>query len=341
MFKRLAVMGTGAIGCTFGAYLSRAGHDVTLIDTWPEHVETMREKGLTITAPDEEFTTPVNAIHLGEVNKIQEPFDAVFLAVKSYDTVWATHFIMRYLKPEGIIVSTQNGINDEVIAPIVGFSREIPCVITFGAGLYEPGHGIRTGDPYKLSLSVGELTGVSSQRVKDLAELLGAIGQTKVTNNVWGERWAKLATNCMANPVCAFTGLGSADVRTNADVSDLPIRIAAEVVKVGQALGIEVEAISNIPAEDFAHSDDPTVFEDVKTRLAEGAHLLGTGRPSMLQDVMKGRKTEIDYLNGYVVGRGAEVGVSTPFNAAIRGAVRSVERGEVTPDVGNINLLEV
>ena len=129
MFERLAIVGTGAIGSVIGGYLSRAGRDITLIDTWAEHVETMKDKGLHITAENGEFTTPVNAMHLGDVNSVLEPFDAIFLAVKSYDAVWATHFAMNYLKPTGVIISAQNGINDEVIAPIVGFSRDIACVI--------------------------------------------------------------------------------------------------------------------------------------------------------------------------------------------------------------------
>ena len=151
MFERLAIVGTGAIGSVIGGYLSRAGRDVTLIDTWAEHVDTMNADGLHVTAENGEFTTSVNAMHLGDVNTVVEPFDAIFLAVKSYDTVWATHFALRYLKPTGIIISAQNGINDEVIASIVGYSREIACVITLGAGLYEPAKAIHTGDPHKLS----------------------------------------------------------------------------------------------------------------------------------------------------------------------------------------------
>ena len=340
MFERLAVVGTGAIGSVIGGYLSRAGRDVTLIDTWAAHVDAMNDNGLHITAENGEFTTRVNAMHLGDVNAVQEPFDAIFLAVKSYDTVWATHFALRYLKPTGVIISAQNGINDETIAAIAGFSREIACVITLGAGLYEPARAIHTGDPNKLSFTLGELNGLPTERAQALAAVMNDIGPTKVSRNIWGERWAKLAVNSMANPIAASTGLGSAAVRSTPGVNDVSINIAAEVVRVAQALGIQVEPISGVPAADYLPTDSAEAMEDVKSRLAEGASSLGAGRPSMLQDVMKSRRTEIEFLNGYVAARGDVVGVDTPFCDGIVDIVKRVERGDLSTDPANLRPLQ-
>ena len=340
MFERLAILGAGAIGSVIGGYLSRSGRDVTLIDPWSAHVEAVRQGGLRISAQDEEFTAPVKAVNLGEVSSLHEPFDAAFLCMKSYDTVWATHFILPYLKATGIIISAQNAMNDELIAPIVGYSREMGCVVTLSAGLYEPGHATRTSSAKKQAFNVGELSGMATQRAKVLAEMLGVIGATKVTTNLWGERWSKLTVNSMANPVAAVTGLGSAEVRQTEGVVDLLIKLAGEVVRVGDALGIEVEPIAGIPAEDYARAEDAEALKDVKSRLAEWAKQVGGGRPSMLQDVLKGRRTEIDYLNGYVARRGNEVGVATPLNEAITRLVKQVERGDMKPDVSNIDGLE-
>ena len=340
MFERVAVLGVGAIGGIIGAYLTRAGNDVTLIDPWGEHVETMRRDGLRITALDEEFTVPVNAIHLGQLSTVADPFDAVFLCVKSYDTVWSTHLALPYLRPTGVIISAQNAVNDEVIAPIVGFTREIGCVVTLGAGMYEPGHTTRTSIPDRPAFTVGELGGMRSPRIEALAEMMAAIGPTKVTANLWGERWAKLATNCMFNSVCSVTGLGSGTVRTTPGAVDASIKIASEVARVGRGLGVAVEAINGIPAGTYERCDDAEVMEEIKTGLAAGAGELGAGRPSMLQDVMKGRRTEIDYLNGYVASRGSELGVETPVNEAVRGLVKRIERGELKPDVANLKHME-
>ena len=339
MFDRLGILGAGAIGSIIGGYLTRAGRDVTLIDPWAAHVEAMRENGLLITGQAEEFTVPVKALHLGEVSGISEPFDAVFLCVKSYDTVWAVHLILPYLKPTGVIISAQNGVNDERIAAIIGFTRDIGCVITLGAGMYEPGHALHTSSPSRHAFTLGELNGMKSQRAEFLAEAMRAIGPTKVTTNLWGERWAKLATNSMANPISALTGLGSAEQRSTPEVVEKSVEIGGEVVRVGEALGVQVEPINGIPADRYKHSDDAETMEELKARLAEGARELGEGRPSMLQDVLKGRRTEIDYLNGYVAGRGRDVGVATPVNEAITRLIRRVEKGELKPEASNIELL--
>ena len=137
-----------------------------------------------------------------------------------------------------------------------------------------------------------------------------------------------------------LTGLGSGTVRTTAGAVDASIRIASEVAQVGRALGVEVEPINGIPAETYERCDDAEVMEEIKTGLAEGAAELGAGRPSMLQDVMKGRRTEIEYLNGYVAAKGAEAGVATPVCEAITDLIKRMERGEMKPDVDNINHLE-
>ena len=339
MFERIGVLGTGAIGSIIGGYLTRAGNDVTLIDAWPEHVETMKRDGLRITADDEDFTVPVNAIHIGEVCNISEPFDAVFIALKSYDTVWGTHLILPHLKPTGVMVSSQNAINDETIAQIVGFTREIACIVTLGAGLYEPGHVNRTSVADRLALKVGELNGMPTRRVERLAGILGAIGITHVTTNPWGERWAKLATNSMANPISGITGLGSGGARQTSGVVDVMIKLAAEVVAVGSALGVQVEPINGVPAEKYGQAEDGQILEEVKSILSEGAAALGEGRPSMLQDVLKGRRTEIDFLNGYVVEKGREAGVATPLCEEITRVIREVESGRRKPDASNIQPL--
>ena len=342
MFERLAVLGAGAIGSLIGGYLSQAGRDVTLIDPWPAHVDAMKENGLRVTTRDGEFTVPVKAMHLGDVSSVHEPFDLVFICLKSYDTVWGVHLINSYLKPTGVIVSAQNAMNDELIAPIVGYNRNIACNVYLGAGLHEPAHVLRTSSTTRDAFTVGELTGLPTQRAQEVADLIAAVGPAKVTRNVWGERWSKLVGNCMANPVCSLTGLGAAEYRRVPGVIDASIRIGAEVINVAAALGVEVEPIDGVSAHTYARAnDDPQVLDEIKSSQAESPDWqAGAGGPSMLQDVIKGRRTEIEYMNGYVAVRGREVGVPTPLNEAIVGLIRKIERGELKPDESNIKHLE-
>ena len=332
---RIGIIGAGAIGSIVGGFLTKAGHDVTLIDQWVEHVDAIKRDGLQISLPEEELTVPVAASHIHELQANPELFDLAFVAVKGYDTVWATHLIAPHVREEGAFVDFQNGINDETIAGIVGRERTLGCVITIGAGLYEPGHAIRT-DSRDQGFAVGELDGSPSDRAAEIAELMNAVEGTRVTTNLWGDRWAKLAVNCMANPVAGLTGYGSRDVRVNDNTRGLCIRIAAEVIEVGRAHGHDIPAVWGIDSQRYVDVAGGADSSEVDAELIAGAQVLGEGRPSFLQDVMRGRRTEIDYLNGWVAERGREVEVPTPANDAIAQVVRSFKVGELKPDPANL-----
>ena len=116
MTTRIGIMGAGALGSYVGAFLARAGEDVTMVDMWPEHVETMKRDGLRASGSQGDFTVPIKALHLTEAQNIVDQFDFAFISLKSYDTEWATHFIKRYVKPDGCFVSLQNCWNDPTSA---------------------------------------------------------------------------------------------------------------------------------------------------------------------------------------------------------------------------------
>src|SRR5947199_1620885 len=314
MMRRIAVLGAGAIGGVVGGMLTKAGHDVTLIDQWPEHVEAMKKVGLRLSGTCGEHLIPVRALLIHELQSVAEPFDAVFISVKSYDTEWALALGLSYLKkPDGIIVDFQNGINDERVAAVAGRERCLGCVITIGAGMYEPGHAIRT-DRSQVGFKIGEHDGTVTERAERIAKIMCDVAPTKVTSNLWGERWSKLSVNCMANGLAGLSGLGSAEVRTKDGVRRVAIHLAAEAIKVGRAHGHEVEPIWGIAAQRFVDAAAGRGMAEVEADLTRDAKSRGSGRPSMLQDVMRRRRTEIDHLNGYVAAEGRRLGVPTPFN---------------------------
>ena len=318
MKTRLGIIGAGAIGCVVGGLLTKAGHDVTLIDQWPEHVETMRRRGLRLTGTCGDHT----------------------IAVKSYDTEWATRLGVQYLKDDGLVVDFQNGINDHRVAAVAGAHRTLGCVITIGAGMYEPGVAMRT-DSGQLGFKVGEHDGRDTERARRIAELLTAVAGAKVTTNLWGERWSKLAVNCMLNPLAGLSGLGTAECRTEPGPRRIAVHLGAEVVRVGRACGFEVEPTFGIAAQRFVDAAEGRGLEAVEAEMVRDATSRAGGRPSMLQDVMRGRRTEIDHLNGFVVGEGRRVGVKTPFNEKVVDLYRA--RGaRFVPDPGQLKpLLEM
>jgi len=353
MDKRIAVVGAGAIGAAIGAYLIKAGHDITLIDQWAAHIEKIRSDGLKLTDLDGEFTVPARALHLSDVSNLSEQFDIVYLSVKSYDTRWSTYLIEPFLKPTGFILPAQNALNDEPVASIVGFSRTVGCVPHIGAAVYEPGHVIRTDPTTSRSFTVGELSGLITPRVSEIADDLKVSGPNEVTTNIWGARWAKLVVNCMRNTIAGLIGPALSSLTEEQEDTANLIRAATgcEVVRVGLALGVAIEPVWGIPARELAEATTRNSLEVLIDKLEafarqiettpEQAQKLGVpSRPSLLQDVMKGRRTEVDYLNGHVVKKGEETGIATPMNRAITDLMKKLERGEIKPDPSHLSQLE-
>src|SRR4029077_898248 len=245
MAKRIAVVGAGALGGYVGGSLAHLGHDVTLIDPWPEHVETIRARGLEldgVTAEEKFVVKRGKTLHLREVQSLAKtPVDIAMVAVKSYDTAWATALIAPYLAADGFVVSLQNCLNEETIAAQVGWGRTVGVVASvISVALFEAGRIRRTvakgGDKHTV-FRVGEPHGRVTRRVEELAEWLRGIDSSKVTTNLWGERWSKLVANGMGNGVTAATGLTSNDCLRDDAIRRFQIRLAGEAIRVGQALG--------------------------------------------------------------------------------------------------------
>ena len=130
MAKRMLFIGAGAIGSYLGSFLARAGHDVVLVDPWPEQVEMIRSRGIAVTGPHDPFEAKPTALHVHELQRLGADFDIAFIAMKAYDTAWATWMALPHLKPEGYVVSAQNCWNDPIVAGIV------ETIVTVGADVY-------------------------------------------------------------------------------------------------------------------------------------------------------------------------------------------------------------
>jgi 2-dehydropantoate 2-reductase len=227
-------------------------------------------------------------------------------------------------------VDSQNGINDDRVAAIAGRGRALGCVVLLGAALPEAGHALRT-DEGTAGFKIGELDGADTPRARGVVALLDPVAPTTLTTNLRGERWSKLTVNCIANPLAGLSGLGTADVRSDLVTRRLAIHLGAEAIRVGQALGHAVEPIWGIAAERFVAAAEGRGLGAVEADISRDAESRGTGRPSLLQDVLRRRRTEIDHLNGYVVERGLAVRVPTPFNAAVVSLYHELGIG-FTPD---------
>ena len=334
-------MCAGAIGGYVGAYMTRAGEDVILIDQFPEHVEHIRSQGVKISGllARDNFSVRVRGMHIHEVQGLsrQAPIDIAFITSKSYDTPWATALIKPHLAPNGFVVSLQNAINEEAIASVVGWGRTLGVAIAgLGVELFGPGDVKRTQVEAKgqVVFRAGEVHGRVTPRAEEVARLLSSADKSSVTTNLWGERWSKLVVNAMRNGVAAVTAIGGPEQNTNETTRWLMIRLGSEAVRVGQALGYQLESAQGIPPDLLARAgeNDAAALAEVNSILLGSVILRSDdNRPSMAQDVAKGRRTEIDQMNGMVVAKGREIGVPTPVNAKIQELVNQVSRGEIKP----------
>ena len=344
MGHRIAIVGAGAVGAYAGAHMARDGEDVTFIDPWPANVETMKAHGLKVSHIRDvpEWSTPVRALHLTELQQVakEKPFDIAFVCMKSYDTEWATVMIAQYLAPAGFVVSLQNCMNEAAIAGVVGWGKVVGCIASsITVDLCEPGHVRRaagkSGDAHTV-FRTGEVHGRITERVREIERLVALTDSALVTSNLWGERWSKLVTNAMANGLSACTGLISKDILRNDTLRRFGARLGSEAIRVGQALGYELEDIHHIDPDVIARAGegDAAATREYDAHRLEEVNKAGGGehRPSMGQDMVKGRRTEIDFINGFILRQGEQIGLPTPANAALTDIVKRVERGDLKAD---------
>ena len=337
MEKNIAVLGVGAVGSSVGADLTRAGHNVLLIDQWPAHVEAMKDHGLRITMPGEEFQIPVQAIHLCELRTLRYQFDIVLLTAKSYDSCWMAQLIKPYLKPEGVIVSVQNSLNDEWVAPIIGYERDIACAFEISAEVFVPGIAKRNSDRTHTKFILGELHGRITPRLQEIAQILSVVGKTEVSTNIWGAKWTKLVANTMIMPTDTAAGIQIYELAENPRYLGICAKLGRESVQVGTALGYAPEPIFGMTAEDLAGLKDELLKKLLVTVITDVGR---EARSTMQQDIIKGRLTEIDYLNGLVVKKGREANVPTPANEAATALIKQVELGKLKPALSTLEVLE-
>jgi 2-dehydropantoate 2-reductase len=352
MGRRIAIVGAGAVGGYAGAHMVKAGEDVTFIDPWPAHVDHMQKHGLRVTHARDvpEFKVPVSALHVTDAQCLakEKPVEIAFVCMKSYDTGWAAMLIRQYLAPDGYVVSLQNCMNEETIAGVVGWGKTLGCIASsITVNLPEPGlihRGAGKGGTAHTVFRAGEVHGRVTERAQEVCRLVAYADSAKVTSNLWGERWSKLVTNAMANGISACTGLTSSEILANDPIRHFSTRVGSEAIRIGQALGYELEEIHHLAPETIARAgegDEAAMRTCDAERLRQSKRTAAEQRPSMGQDMQKGRRTEIEFLNGLIVREGEKVGLPSRANAVLTELVKRVERGELKPDPRHITELRL
>lgn len=306
---RAAVLGSGAMGSIFGAALSRSGVEVVFFDRRPEVVDAINRDGLRLSGILGDFTLRLPAT--AEAEKLGM-VDVALVLVDSTATADVAAIAEHCLGRGGYALTMQNGIgNWEALAERLGAERVLAgSTYNSGAGL-GPGRAAHTN----LGLTeIGEIDGTRSERAAAIVRRFEAAGLPfEVSANVQGVVWSKFVHNCAINPVAALTGLRSGEIARNADAAALLDRVLDEVLAVVAAAGV--------------------VLPDADPRGHIHAHCWERyNRPSMLQHIQSGRRTEIDALNGALVRRARELGVPVPVNETILLAIKSREAAGMRSD---------
>ena len=334
--KKIAVLGAGAIGSSVGADITRAGCDVTIVDQWPAQVEALKAQGLTIRMPDEVVKVAVRALQLCDLASANLEFDIVLLAVKSNDHRWMAELIRPYLKSDGVLVGVQNGMNDDSLASIVGRDRVVGCALELSAEIFTPGLVKRNTAQKTTWFAVGELDGLYTTRVQEIAGLLGNVGRCDVTNNIYGAKWTKLIANTMTMGPFGLLGLGNAEAANLPGMFDISVKLGRESFAVGAALGYRVEPIFGLRADEFAGSSDENLVTAMKTLLGH----VSRGRTAPIHDHIKGRRSEMEFIPGVVARKGRELGIPTPCNDAVVELDRQINQGLLEMDRSNFERLQ-
>ena len=333
---RIAVLGAGANGASIGVDLTRAGLDVTLIEQWPAHVEAMRERGATINLPGETLQQSVRVLHLCEVAEVRQPFDIVLVLMKAYDSRWAAELIKPVLAPDGLVVGVQNGMTVDTIAEVVGADRTIGCVIEITSMMFEPGVVERHSAHDRSWFAVGSIHPATASRLGEITALLELVGAVEVVDDIRAAKWMKLVSNATTLVTTGILGLPMVEAAAIPEMRELMLRSGQEALDATIGLGNPVLPIFGLTPE--AVSDHSRVVETLLDTLL-GGFVMPDSKTTVLQDWMKGRRSEVGELNGLVAETHRSLGGRAPVNEAVVELALRIERGELEPGRHNLPTL--
>lgn len=332
----VAIYGAGSLGTVLGAYMTKAGYSVDLINRNVKHIEGLRRNGATVTGTVE-MNVAVSALYPYEMEK---QYDVIFLMTKQLDNAAVVRSLIPYLKEDGVICTMQNGMPEVSVAEVIGEERTYGCAVGWGATLKGEGVSELTSAPDSLTFALGSLSNHRESRFDEIVKMLETMGKVDAEENFIGARWSKLLINS------AFSGLSAAFGCTFGEVAaDKKSRLAAqriikECIDVANAAKIKIEPIQGkdvVKLLDYRGGLKRKIsFMILPVAIKKHALL----KASMLQDLEKGKRCEIDAINGVVSAYGKKVGVPTPFNDKVIEIIRSIENGERRPSFENVALFD-
>ncbi len=333
---RYGIYGAGSLGIVLGAYLGRAGIPVDLINHNPEQVRALNAYGARVEGTVA-MTAPVRALLPEEM---EGAYDVLFLMTKQRDNARTVAFLAPFLGDAGVLCTLQNGLPEQGLAEVLGPERVQGCVVEWGAELVSPGVSRLTSAPDSLSFGLGNLAGRSDAMLEETARLLSAMCPVRVEDNFLGVRWSKLLINA------AFSGVSTVLGGTFGEAAKDPrsrryVQAAIkECIDVARAEGVGIAPVQGKDIVRLLDYSGPVKrwvsSQIIPIAIKKHANI----RASMLQDIEKGKLTEVDAINGAVAEHGRKHGVPTPVNSRIARIIHEMEKGQYEPSFDNVQRLE-
>lgn len=334
---RAAIYGAGSLGTILGAFITRDGGEIELINRNKAHVAALQSNGATVTGTMN-FNQKVNAY---TVDEMSGTYDIIFLMTKQQQNAEVVSRLKSFLAEDGVIVTLQNGLPEVLIGEIVGDDHVLGCTVAWGATMKEPGVCELTSQPDSLTFSLGSLSPTPNSHFADVKALLEKMGPVTIDSNFIGSRWSKLLINSSFSGMSAVLGCTFGEAAKEKHSRKVIQAIIKECIEVCNAAGIEIEPIQGKDVVKLLDYNNPVkkAFSYLIIPVAIKKHALL--KASMLQDLEKGKKSEVDAINGVVCNFGRKYSCPTPMNDKVVDIIHRIEAGELKPSFDNLKLFQL
>ena len=331
---RVAIYGAGSLGTILGAFITKAGVEIELINRNKAHVEALQVNGAKVVGTME-FTQTVTAY---TPDQMSGTYDIIFLMTKQQHNAEVVTMLKDYLAEDGVLVTFQNGLPEMLIADILGAERVLGSTVAWGATMQSPGVCELTSHPDALSFSLGAITPERPKHFDKVKELLEHMGTVDVEENFIGTRWSKLLINAAFSGMSAVLGCTFGETAGPRASRKIVQALIKECIDVCSAGGIRIEPVQGKDIVKLLDYSNPIkkAFAYMIIPIAIRKHALL--KASMLQDLEKGKLTEVDSINGAVSEFGRKVSCPTPMNDKVVEIIHRIEKGELKPSFDNVKL---
>lgn len=329
---RTAIYGAGSLGTILGAFINKAGMPIELINRNKAHVEALNLNGASVTGTMQ-FNQKVKAY---TPDMMSGEYDIIFLMTKQQNNKEVVTALKEYLATDGVLVTFQNGLPEVQIAEILGEERVLGCTVAWGATMQSAGVCELTSEPDALSFSLGSISKKRSRHFAKVKEMLEMMGTVEIEEIFIGTRWSKLLINAAFSGMSAVLGCTFGEAAGPKESRRVVQALIKECIDVCATGGIRIEPVQGkdiVKLLDYKGSLKKAVsFFIIPIAIRKHAKL----KASMLQDIEKGKLTEVDAINGSVSEFGRKVGCPTPMNDKVVEIIHKIEKGELKPGYDNL-----